>query len=86
MSGGVQAGEKVVALGAHLLHEGQVVNLAKEEKMLRIHADAPTEQKKIAQGKRSAALGQRIKNNSRPEGATKFCVLFAKRNSGTIAP
>jgi RND family efflux transporter MFP subunit len=33
VSGGVQAGEKVVALGAHLLHEGQVVNLAKEEKM-----------------------------------------------------
>ena len=32
VSGGVQAGEKVVALGAHLLHEGQVVNLAKEEK------------------------------------------------------
>ncbi len=34
LSSGVQAGEKVVALGAHLLHEGQVVNLAKEEKML----------------------------------------------------
>ncbi len=33
VSGGVQAGEKVVALGAHLLHEGQVVNLAKEEKV-----------------------------------------------------
>ena len=32
MSGGVQAGEKVVALGAHLLHEGQVVNLPNEEK------------------------------------------------------
>ena len=32
LSGGVKAGEKVVALGAHLLHEGQVVNLAKEEK------------------------------------------------------
>jgi RND family efflux transporter MFP subunit len=30
---GVQPGEKVVALGAHLLHEGQVVNLAKKEKM-----------------------------------------------------
>src|SRR5438093_560413 len=30
---GVHAGEKVVALGAHLLHEGQVVNLAKEETM-----------------------------------------------------
>src|SRR5438874_1609688 len=33
VSGGVDAGEKVVALGAHLLHEGQVVNLANEEKM-----------------------------------------------------
>ena len=33
VSGGVQAGEKVVALGAHLLHEGQVVNSANEEKM-----------------------------------------------------
>jgi RND family efflux transporter MFP subunit len=32
VSGGVQAGEKVVALGAHLLHEGEVVNLPKEEK------------------------------------------------------
>jgi len=32
VSGGVQAGEKVVALGAHLLHEGQVVSLEKEEK------------------------------------------------------
>jgi RND family efflux transporter MFP subunit len=31
VSRGVAAGEKVVALGAHLLHEGQVVNLAKEE-------------------------------------------------------
>src|SRR5437867_5954402 len=31
VSHGVQAGEKVVALGAHLLHEGQVVNEAKEE-------------------------------------------------------
>src|SRR6266571_5010576 len=31
VSGGVDAGEKVVALGAHLLHEGQVVNAAKEE-------------------------------------------------------
>ena len=30
VSDGVGAGEKVVALGAHLLHEGQVVNLAKE--------------------------------------------------------
>jgi hypothetical protein len=26
LSSGVQAGEKVVALGAHLLHEGQVVS------------------------------------------------------------
>jgi RND family efflux transporter MFP subunit len=32
LSHGVAAGEKVVALGAHLLHEGQVVNAAKEEK------------------------------------------------------
>jgi RND family efflux transporter MFP subunit len=32
VSGGVQAGEKVVALGAHLLHEGQVVNPLNEEK------------------------------------------------------
>ncbi len=32
LSCGVQAGEKVVALGAHLLHEGQVVNLRNEEK------------------------------------------------------
>jgi len=32
VSGGVRAGEKVVALGAHLLHEGQVVNLSNEEK------------------------------------------------------
>src|SRR5437763_337766 len=31
LSSGVQAGEKVVALGAHLLHEGQVVNVPKEE-------------------------------------------------------
>jgi multidrug efflux pump subunit AcrA (membrane-fusion protein) len=33
VSRGVDAGEKVVALGAHLLHEGQVVNLANEEAM-----------------------------------------------------
>jgi RND family efflux transporter MFP subunit len=32
VSGGVKAGEKVVALGAHLLHEGQVVNLPNEER------------------------------------------------------
>jgi len=32
VSGGVRPGEKVVALGAHLLHEGQVVNPAHEEK------------------------------------------------------
>ena len=32
VSRGVQAGEKMVALGAHLLHEGQVVNLPNEEK------------------------------------------------------
>ena len=32
VSHGVDAGEKVVALGAHLLHEGQVVHLANEEK------------------------------------------------------
>src|SRR6058998_3889744 len=31
VSGRVQAGERVVALGAHLLHEGQVVNSAKDE-------------------------------------------------------
>jgi RND family efflux transporter MFP subunit len=31
VSRGVAAGEKVVALGAHLLHEGEVVNSAKEE-------------------------------------------------------
>jgi RND family efflux transporter MFP subunit len=31
VSHGIDAGEKVVALGAHLLQEGQVVNLAKEE-------------------------------------------------------
>jgi hypothetical protein len=30
---GVDAGENVVALGAHLLHEGQAVNLASEEKI-----------------------------------------------------
>jgi RND family efflux transporter MFP subunit len=33
VSRGVQAGEKLVALGAHLLHEGQVVKEANEEKM-----------------------------------------------------
>jgi RND family efflux transporter MFP subunit len=32
VSHGLSAGEKVVALGAHLLHEGQVVNPANEEK------------------------------------------------------
>jgi hypothetical protein len=32
VSGGVQAGEKVIALGAHLLHEGQVVNALNGEK------------------------------------------------------
>ena len=32
VSDGIGVGEKVVALGAHLLHEGQVVNAAKEEK------------------------------------------------------
>lgn len=32
VSGGVAAGEKVVALGAHLLHEGQVVSAATEER------------------------------------------------------
>jgi RND family efflux transporter MFP subunit len=32
VSRGVEAGERVVALGAHLLHEGQVVDLSKEEK------------------------------------------------------
>jgi RND family efflux transporter MFP subunit len=33
VSRGVDAGEKVVALGAHLLHEGQVVNLTNEVKI-----------------------------------------------------
>jgi RND family efflux transporter MFP subunit len=33
VSGGVDAGEQVVALGAHLLHEGQVVDLSEEEKI-----------------------------------------------------
>jgi multidrug efflux pump subunit AcrA (membrane-fusion protein) len=33
VSSGVDPGEKVVALGAHLLHEGQVVSEANEEKM-----------------------------------------------------
>jgi len=33
VSRGVQAGEKLVALGAHLLHEGQVVHEANEEKV-----------------------------------------------------
>lgn len=33
VSRGIDAGENVVALGAHLLHEGQVVNLANEEKI-----------------------------------------------------
>jgi RND family efflux transporter MFP subunit len=33
VSRGVDSGETVVALGAHLLHEGQVVNLANEEKI-----------------------------------------------------
>jgi multidrug efflux pump subunit AcrA (membrane-fusion protein) len=32
VSHGVDAGERVVALGAHLLHEGQIVTLAREEK------------------------------------------------------
>jgi molybdopterin converting factor small subunit len=32
VSSGVQVGEKVVALGAHLLHEGQVVSAAAEKK------------------------------------------------------
>ena len=32
VSSGVEVGEKLVALGAHLLHEGQIVNQAKEEK------------------------------------------------------
>jgi uncharacterized protein len=32
VSHGVDAGERVVALGAHLLHEGQIVNLPNEEK------------------------------------------------------
>jgi hypothetical protein len=32
VSRGVEVGENVVALGAHLLHEGQVVNAANVEK------------------------------------------------------
>ena len=32
LSQGLDAGEKVVALGAHLLHEGQVISAAKEDK------------------------------------------------------
>jgi len=32
VSQGVEAGETIVALGVHMLHDGQVVNLAKEEK------------------------------------------------------
>src|SRR6185436_16674211 len=32
VSGGIETGEKVVALGAHLLHEGQVVNFGNEGK------------------------------------------------------
>jgi hypothetical protein len=35
VSHGVGAGETVVALGAHLLHEGQVVNQANEERISR---------------------------------------------------
>ena len=31
VSGGFEAGEKVVALGAHLLHEGQAVSPAAEK-------------------------------------------------------
>ena len=30
ITGGVKPGEKIVALGAHLLHEGEVVRLAKQ--------------------------------------------------------
>jgi RND family efflux transporter MFP subunit len=33
VSHGVAAGEKVVALGAHLLHEGQVINFSNEERI-----------------------------------------------------
>jgi RND family efflux transporter MFP subunit len=33
VSSGVQAGEKLVALGAHLLHEGQIVNQTNGERM-----------------------------------------------------
>ena len=33
VSEGIQVGEKVVALGTHLLHEGQAVNPAREEKI-----------------------------------------------------
>ena len=37
VSRGIEAGENVVALGAHLLHEGQAVNTADEEAMYREH-------------------------------------------------
>ena len=30
VTGGVKPGEKIVALGAHLLHEGEIVRLAVE--------------------------------------------------------
>jgi hypothetical protein len=30
VTGGVKPGEKIVALGAHLLHEGEVVRLAEQ--------------------------------------------------------
>jgi RND family efflux transporter MFP subunit len=40
VSHGVDAGEKVVALGAHLLHEGQVINAAKNDKKVEKMSDA----------------------------------------------
>jgi RND family efflux transporter MFP subunit len=40
VSHGVDAGEKVVALGAHLLHEGQVISAAKDDKKEEKMSDA----------------------------------------------
>src|SRR5205814_2182705 len=52
VSGGVQAGEKVVALGAHLLHEDQVVNLPKEvaEQFYQARKKLGDEARKLPQG------------------------------------
>jgi hypothetical protein len=45
VSHGVDAGERVVALGAHLLQEGQAVNVAKEAK-LTARANSPMKDSK----------------------------------------